>query len=300
MRGQTLLFRLTTVLVVASALAACRPVDDLRARLQLKEGNLDYLAGDYEAAIEHYQQALRYRSNHPDAHLNSGYSLMAMMRAETDSAKRCALADRAAVTFNGLLDPEYHDVLGQKRFPNSERIEQYVLTLLLDSHQQQRAVALLEKRLQNDPADISSMLMISNLCAELGQMREAITWRERCVETQPDRPESHYSMAVFAWDASYHNQIDDPVLRDNLVQRGLDALDRALELKPDYFEALSYQSMLYQEKARYAPKAKERLAFEKLADGSKSLAEALWRSTTQQPSGLTLPRATTHSDDTKN
>ena len=34
------------------------------------------------------------------------------------------------------------------------------------------------------------------------------------------------------------------------MDEGLDALNKALQIKPDYFEALSYVNLLYREKAK--------------------------------------------------
>jgi hypothetical protein len=58
--------------------AGCNPVDDLRVRLAMKEGNLAYLRSDFEGAIARYDQARALDPGRARVHLNAGYSLMAL------------------------------------------------------------------------------------------------------------------------------------------------------------------------------------------------------------------------------
>ena len=38
--------------------------------------------------------------------------------------------------------------------------------------------------------------------------------------------------------------------RRTIIMQGIQALGKALEIKPDYFEALSYMNLIYREKAK--------------------------------------------------
>jgi tetratricopeptide (TPR) repeat protein len=264
------------LLLLLMLVGACRPVDDLRARLDLKNGNLHYLRGEYEAAVGRYERVLAHDPDDAQAHVNMGYGLMALARGSPDSTHRRELAVRAVKTFAWLLEPERDVELGEGRMPTRERIEQYILTLLLDAQLQEEAIEVLTARAKENPDDVASMQMLSNLCVELGSLNDALAWREKCLEVQPDRPEAHYSMGVFAWRLSYENRIGDSTQREAVVERGLQAVERALELRPHYFEALTYQNLLYREKARYAPKEEDRRGFEALAARAEKLALELW------------------------
>ena len=116
------------ILVLLILLTGCHPVDDLRVRLAMKEGNLAYLRGDYETAIRYYEQAISTDPGRARVHLNEGYSFMALARASADSAQRREYADRAVSSFSLLLDPDVAPHPGEDGIPTQDRIENYVLT----------------------------------------------------------------------------------------------------------------------------------------------------------------------------
>ncbi len=258
------------VLLVLVFFGACQPVDDVRARHQLRNGNLAYLRGEYESAVRSYERVLRLAPQHAQAQLNTGYSLMAMLRSATDSVDRQRLADRALESLSRVasLDP-------QDGLPDRDELHQYMLTLLLDSGQRERAIELLEERVATRE-DVSSIQMISDLYLEAGAIQQALVWRERCVAVAPERFESHYSLGVFAWRISHFGLSTHAEDSHRAVDRGLAALDAALELKPDYAEALAYKNLLYREKARYVVSERERRRLTQLADELQAQAQSLF------------------------
>ncbi len=60
----------------------------------------------------------------------------------------------------------------------------------------------------------------------------------------------YYLIGVQAWDRSYNFPDVDPVVRTKIVEEGMASLNKAVEMKPDYFEAISYINLLYREKAK--------------------------------------------------
>jgi tetratricopeptide (TPR) repeat protein len=246
--------------------AGCNPVDDLRVRLAMKEGNLAYLRSDFEGAIARYDQARALDPGRARVHLNAGYSLMALARSTADSVQRVEYASRAIRSFSRLEDPGVSPRPGQDGIPDPDRIEHFVLTLLLDTGQRDEAMRQLGARIERDPADFASMQLMSNLCVEAGSVDEAMSWRERLVDAQPDLPEAHYSLSIFAWRLSHYDEVTDPGQRKAVIERGLQAAARALELRPHYFEALTSQGLLW-----------ERSGLEELATAAEALAQELWK-----------------------
>ena len=51
-----------------------------------------------------------------------------------------------------------------------------------------------------------------------------------------------------------------------LIEEGLQNLDKALELNPDYEDAMTYKNLLYREKARLAASEEERVQLNAMAD----------------------------------
>jgi len=75
-------------------------------------------------------------------------------------------------------------------------------------------------------------------------------WTQKLTALDPNNPEPYVMIGVQAWDRSYHYPDIPLEQRTNIVQTGLDALDKALKLKPDNFDALTYINLLYREKAK--------------------------------------------------
>jgi tetratricopeptide (TPR) repeat protein len=136
--------------------------------------------------------------------------------------------------------------------PGPERVEQHILTLYLDSGQPERAVEYLEAKLEKDPRDLPALQMLSTISADRGDLETAAGWLRKRMELESDKPEAYYAYGVFAWRASYYNQTTDDSLRARLIDEGIRELETALRMKPDYFEALSYMTLLYREKAKTA------------------------------------------------
>jgi tetratricopeptide (TPR) repeat protein len=244
----------------------------------MKEGNLAYLRGDYETAITHYEQAISTDPTRARVHLNEGYSFMALARASADSTQRREYANRAVQSFSLLLDPAIAPRPGKDGIPGQDRIESYVMTMLLDTQQREEAMLRLRARIDRDPRDFAAMQLLSNLCVEMGAVQEALSWQERRLAGQPDLPEAHYSMGMFAWRLAHSDEVTDARQRDAVIERGLRACDRALELRPRYFEALTCQNLLYREKARHESRPRDRRSLEELANRAETLAREIWKS----------------------
>jgi tetratricopeptide (TPR) repeat protein len=234
----------------------------LEARRELKKGNQNYLAGNYRKAIEHYDQAVERAPTLARAYLNRAYSQEALFRASESLDERRMLADSAAASFlrYAELAESGHDD-GDKA-PTRERVDEHILTLYLDSLQPHKAGELLASRLEQHPNDMASLQMLANLAVEQGDFENALRWHRKRIELEPAEPEGHVALAVMAWNFSNSNMVADS-LRTPLLDEGVQSAERAIELRPEYFEALVYANLLYREKAKYTRNEAERAEYEK-------------------------------------
>lgn len=237
-------------------------MDRLRARLELKEGNQSYLAGNYDAATAHYDRALTYVPDLAQAHLNRAYANEALFRATDDAAARNKLVDEAVASFQRYLEAVAKNG-PQSAGPDTAHVEQHILTLYLDSGRPGPASQLLQARLLRHPRDIATVEMLASLAADRGDVDEALQWHRKRLEIEPDSPEAHYALAAQAWQMSFYNRVAEEK-RAAVLDEGLQAVLRALELKPDYFEALVYANLLYREKAKVAETPEKRAEYEAL------------------------------------
>ena len=92
--------------------------------------------------------------------------------------------------------------------------------------------------------------------ANRSKFDDAVTMLDRCAQLAPNDPTGYQKVATFYWDKAYR----DPLLTDEqklvFAQKGLDAVEKALALKPDYFEAVIFKGLLMREKAKATPDPK--------------------------------------------
>ncbi len=248
------------------------PVDRLRARLALKEGNKSYLRGDYRPAMLCYERAIAHFPALAQAQLNWAYSAMALCRTSDNLETRRALADSAVASLQTYLGLIERDRAAEG--PSADRIEGHILTLYLDTEQPDKARQFLEARWQRDPTSIATIQTLGQLAVDRGDLEAALRWNRERITLQPDSAMAHYALGVVAWQFSYYNKVA-PEARAALLDEGLAAVLRAVTLDPGSSEALTYANLLYREKAKYAADAAERQAFEEQYKNYESRAQRL-------------------------
>jgi hypothetical protein len=61
---------------------------------------------------------------------------------------------------------------------------------------------------------------------------------------EPNNPEAFYTISTYYWDKAYRDfRLKEPEKKE-YVLKGLEQVDKALQLKPDYMEALTYKNLL--------------------------------------------------------
>jgi tetratricopeptide (TPR) repeat protein len=77
----------------------------------------------------------------------------------------------------------------------------------------------------------------------------AIGTLERCAELAPNDAGGFQKIATFYWDKAYRDPLLSDKQKDEYADKGLEAVDKALKLRPDYFEAVIFKGLLYRVKA---------------------------------------------------
>ena len=63
------------------------------------------------------------------------------------------------------------------------------------------------------------------------------------VELEPQNPEAHYTLATYYWDKASRDFRLTDAQKKQFVMEGLDAVNKALQIKPDYIEAMTYKGL---------------------------------------------------------
>jgi tetratricopeptide (TPR) repeat protein len=90
------------------------------------------------------------------------------------------------------------------------------------------------------------------------KFEQAVGTLKRCAELTPDDPSGYYKVASFFWNEAYRDPLINDQQKDDYTDKGIEAVDKALEIKPDYFEAIIMKGLLFRVKAQLARSPAER------------------------------------------
>lgn len=240
---KTSLKYVAVAVAVVSVLSAIG-CDKLKARDQLNQGVAAYKNAKYETAIDHFKEAVDLDPSLQNAKLYLATAYAQQYIPGVDSPENLQNANNA--------------------------IEQY------------KAV------LSQDPKNVNSIKGIAYLYLQMKRFEDAKTYYHKAIDLDPNDPEAYYSIGVIDWTQAYQPRMDeraklglqgnDPIkdkkvceqLRDGqgaVIQDGMDALNKALQLRQDYDDAMAYMNLLYREKAdRECDEPEQRAADLKTAD----------------------------------
>src|SRR6201987_1577289 len=197
-----------------------------RARDQLNKGVQSYKNAKYEEAIEHFKQAVHLDPTLINARLYLATAFAQQYIPGADAPDNNKFAEQA--------------------------IDQY------------KAV------LNADPKNVNSVKGIAYLYLQMKRFDDAKTYYRKATELDPNDPEPYYSVAVIDWTQTYQPRMEeraklgmkpDEPLKDKKVcamlkeknsaniQEGIDNLNQALKLRPDYEDAMAYMNLMYRERA---------------------------------------------------
>jgi tetratricopeptide (TPR) repeat protein len=232
--------------VVAAALlvltsAGC---DKLKARDQLNKGVAAYKNARYEQAIENFKNAVALDNGLKNAKLYLATAYAQQYIPGVDSPENLQNANNAISQYQAVL--------------------------------------------QQDPKNVNSIKGIAYLYLQMKKFEQAKEYYRKALELEPNDPESYYSIGVIDWTQAYQPRMeeraklglrpDEPLkdkklcakLRDQgdaVIQDGLDNLNKAIQLRQDYDDAMAYMNLLYREKAdRECDQPDQRAADLKTAD----------------------------------
>ena len=92
---------------------------------------------------------------------------------------------------------------------------------------------------------------------------------------EPNNSEAFYTITVYCWDEVYRDVRLKNAQKKELIHKGVDAVDRALQLKPNYMEALVYKSLLLRLEANMEKDPSRQQALIKQADQLRDRAQDL-------------------------
>jgi len=156
----------------------------------------------------------------------------------------------------------------------------------------EQAIEAFQDVLKMDPANETAIASIAQIYYSMKDFEKAKEYQRRRLQVVPNNPEPYYWIGVIDWAVCFRKngelrkqlQLDVPdskgvlpplperaraqLAKENgeLVEEGISALQKAIELKPNDFDTMVYMNLLYRQKADLAEAASERRSLIALAD----------------------------------
>jgi tetratricopeptide (TPR) repeat protein len=241
------------LLILAAGLSGC---NKLKARDLLNKGVAAFKAGQYDTAIEHFKQAKDLDPGLINARLYLATAYASQYIPGAPSEQNIRLGTQAVNEFKEVLDVD----------PNNLSATDGIGSIIF--------------QMAGTPYDPK-------------KFEESKSYHKKHIELKPNDPEPYYWIGVIDWTLAFRangelraeynknnirKQLKDsdplpPALRAEyaakygpLVDEGIVALQKAIQLRPDYDDAMAYLNLLYRRKADMVESAEERANLQKQAD----------------------------------
>jgi len=200
----------------------------LRARDHLNKGVQAYKNARYPEAIEHFKQAIALDPTFPTARLYLATAYMVQYIPGAESPENLQLAENAHQEFLRVLE--------------------------------------------QDPKNEVAIASIASLYFNQKKFDEASEWYRKLIGVNPSNKEAFYTLGVIAWTKAFQDNAEaraklgmrpedpgplkDKKVREQLrqknlamIEEGMKHLQKALEIDPQYDDAMAYMNLLYRQRA---------------------------------------------------
>lgn len=234
---KTKLCLFAALILSLSLLSSCQKVE---ARMEIREANNAYNKEDYKEALARYTKARQIDpKSFPDLDRMIGYSRIGLYVPDDKSPANEKNADLAIAELRKYL----------RHKPDDRIAREALINLYLNANRTSEAINYFREWLQTHPADLEAVKSIATLYAKQGNFNESLNWYEKITLLDAKNPESFYIYGVVCYEKVAKNPPADPAEKLAIIQRGEAALQRAIEMKPDYFESIVYLNLLYRQQA---------------------------------------------------
>jgi tetratricopeptide (TPR) repeat protein len=244
---------LAACILVAVGASGC---NKLKARDLLNKGVAAFKAGQYDAAVEDFKEAKALDPDLMNARLYLATAYASQYIPGAPSPQNLRLGEQAVQEFKEVLE--------------------------------------------KDPKNLSAIDGIGSILFQMAgtpydpkKFEESKLYHQKHIELKPDDPEPHYWIGVIDWTlafrenaelrSAYNKEHITKQIKDDdslpapvraayvdkagkLVDEGISEVQKAVQLRPDYDDAMAYLNLLYRRKADMVESNDERASLKKQAD----------------------------------
>lgn len=259
--------RPSLLLALAVATSGC---SELQARRHARTGNTHYQQGDFSSAVREYELADEIHPGLYVVSLNRGLACRQLMVPGGKSAEQDRAVDCALAAFQRMKELR----------PEDPRGEQLYVQTLFDADRYDTLVAMYEAQLKKNENDLAAINSLIAVHSRADHWADALRWSMKRAELESKDAEAQYTVGVMIYnrlyqkggaDKSAYDPRPDPNLapkdqpvkmpppftvgdivgsdRVKLADLGAKYLNRAIELRPNYREAMVFMGLLYRQQA---------------------------------------------------
>ncbi len=278
------------------ALGGCTQFGVLKARKAFKEANLLYQQQDYKRAADKYEVVVQ-----NDPSLSTAYFYLANSYDNLYKPSRKGEAEN-----DGYLKKAIENYRKCADMEKDAKMKDLSLRYLMAAYGPDKAndpaqaVSIIEDLIKIDPTDVNNYFILSKMYEDAGNYEVAEQYLLKAKEMRPNdsatymqlagfynrqgdfektmqalqdradkeptNPEAFYTISSYYWEKAYRDFRLKDADKLKYIELGIQASDKALQLKPDYSEALTYKNLLLRSKALVIKDPAQQQALIKEAD----------------------------------
>ncbi len=273
MRKSTLAL-VVAMIGLAMSVTACGKFNELKAKKSFKDGNALYQQGEYRRAAAKYEETVAQDPNFTTVYFYLGNSYdnlyKATRRGEKENDENLDKAIKnyeiaaekekdpkmrrlaleylvAAYGPDKLNDPEKAEPIVRRmiQMDPKEATSYFALAKIYeDAGKYDEAEQVLNQAKDARPNDPQVYMQLAGFYNRQGEFDKTIDALTKRSQLEPNNPEAFYTIATYYWDKAFRDiRLKDPEKKE-YIQKGLEACDRAIQLNPNYMEALTYKNLL--------------------------------------------------------
>jgi tetratricopeptide (TPR) repeat protein len=222
-------------LLAVIVLSGCGFITKLQARNLLNKGVKAFTEQQYAKAAEYFEQSIQLDPSFKTARMYLATSYTSQFVPGSPDPKSIEMANKGIEAFQNVLDMD-------KANP-----------------------------------DIPAMISIASLYYQLNNPAKSKEWCRKILEAKPENAEAQYRIAVIDYDEVNKKSglqgenvallsAEEKATCQKDIQEGLSALEQAIKIRADYFDAMEYQNLLLRERAKFETDAATKADLLKQAD----------------------------------
>lgn len=274
------------VAALSLSLVACSQFGGLKAKKHFKDANALYAQSDYRGAAAEYEEALKadpslkkayfflgnsydnlYKPARKGESVNDGY-LQDALKNYKIAADQLTETDPETVTLRKRTLQYLANLYSKDKLNQPDEAEPVVKQLIAmdpndtgsyfalvriyeDAGKVDDAEEILKQAQAAAPEKTDVWMQSALFYNRKGEFDRAMEAFQRITQIEPENPQNYYQMAVYYEEKVRKDFTVKPAQAIEYLNKGVEAVDKALQHRPDYFEALTYKNLLLRQQARF-------------------------------------------------